>query len=293
MPAVIKLPHSAAPTSALGSGLARGSSGQRTPHDDVTTVAGLGPVSGGHPARGGGRGRGVLEGAVEVLDALSRFEPAGLSDLARLIGLPKTTVHRLLEQMTALDLVDRLDNGNYRIGGGLRRLGAPDRALHGLAQIGRAPVAALSARTRSAITLVVLRERTLVVAASGAVERGLDLSDAQTSRRLDTAVGQVLLAAAPESEPPSSMSPREWQRACTVIRRENAAFDRQDLVDGICCVAVPVRNRDGAVVAALASIMLARQIPVGVAEQIRHTAARLGQQLAGPLDGPTAFPAHS
>ncbi|MCK9896608.1 IclR family transcriptional regulator C-terminal domain-containing protein [Frankia sp. AgB32] len=231
----------------------------------------------------------MLEGAVDVLDALSRFEAVGLSDLTRLIGLPKTTVHRLLEQMTALDLVDRTDDGSYRIGGGLRRLAAPDRALHGLTRIGRPPVTSLSASTRSAITLVVLRERTLMMAAVAAPERGIDLRESRTSFRLDTAVGQVLLAAAPESEPPPSMSPRQWQRARAAIRREGAALDRQDLADGVCCAAVPVRNQDGAVVAALASVMIASQIPAGLVEQLRRTATQLGRRIPGSPTGPVAL----
>ncbi|CAO5236390.1 IclR family transcriptional regulator [Frankia sp. AgKG'84/4] len=234
------------------------------------------------------RGRGVLEGAVEVLDALSRFEAVGLSDLARLIELPKTTVHRLLEQMTALDLVDRTGDGGYRIGAGLRRLAAPNRGLHGLGRIGQAPVVSLSASTRSAITLVVLRERSMMVAAVAAPERGIDLRESRTSFRLDTAVGQVLLATAPGSEPPPAMSPRQWQRARTRIQREGVAFDRQDLVDGVCCAAVPVRNQDGAVVAALASVMIATQIPAGLVEQLRHTATRLGRRIPGSPTGPVA-----
>lgn len=54
------------------------------------------------------RGRGVLEGAFIVLDALARVPAgAGLSALARDTGLSKATVHRLLEQLVNLGAVQR------------------------------------------------------------------------------------------------------------------------------------------------------------------------------------------
>ncbi|KDA42674.1 transcriptional regulator [Frankia sp. BMG5.23] len=230
------------------------------------------------------RGRGVLEGAFDILDALSWFDSVGLSELARTAGLPKTTVHRLVEQMCALGVVDR-DSGGYRIGSGLRRLAAPDRSLHRLARIARDPVASLSAATRTAIALVVLRERRLVLATSAAGDRGIDLRGSTSSLRLDTAAGQMLLACQPELVPPPSMSEREWKRARAVIRREEAAFDQQDLVDGICCVSVPVRSRDGVVVAALTALVVAQRIPAGLVGRIRHAAGRLGGRLTGPLEG--------
>ncbi|MDT7566078.1 MAG: IclR family transcriptional regulator, acetate operon repressor, partial [Pseudonocardiales bacterium] len=68
-------------------------------------------------------GRGVLEGAFELLDVLSRMPSgAGLSGLSRDSGLPKATTHRLLEQLVALGAVQR-DGQRYYVGGALARLG--------------------------------------------------------------------------------------------------------------------------------------------------------------------------
>ncbi|MCL9760014.1 IclR family transcriptional regulator [Frankia sp. AiPa1] len=240
------------------------------------------------------RGRGVLEGAFGILDALSWYHSTGLSELARTTGLPKSTVHRLVEQLTAVGAVDRDGAGGYRIGAGLRRITAPDRSLHRLARMAREPVAALSAATGAAVAVVVLRDDQVVAATSAAAERGLDLGDSPTSRRLDTAGGQLLLAHRSDladrsdlvdrSDPagPPSMSPRQWQRALAEIREHHVAYDRQDLVTGVCCVSVPIRSLDGTVLAALTAMVLAPRLAPDLVDRLRHTATRLGTRLPGP-----------
>ena len=52
------------------------------------------------------RGRGVLEGAFALLEALRQHgDEAGVTELAVACGVPKSTAHRLLEQLVALDRV--------------------------------------------------------------------------------------------------------------------------------------------------------------------------------------------
>ena len=68
-------------------------------------------------------GRGVLEGAFELLDVLARCEDgAGLSMLARATALPKPTVHRLLQQLVAQGAV-QCHGPSYFIGSRLAQLG--------------------------------------------------------------------------------------------------------------------------------------------------------------------------
>jgi DNA-binding IclR family transcriptional regulator len=68
-----------------------------------------------------------VERAFAILKALS-VAPAGVSELADLVSLPKSTVARLLSTLEAMGAVDRVDEGtDYQIGQGLVELtGARD-----------------------------------------------------------------------------------------------------------------------------------------------------------------------
>ncbi|PXX68654.1 IclR-like helix-turn-helix domain-containing protein [Nocardia tenerifensis] len=90
-------------------------------------------------------GRGVLEGAFLLLDVLARVDESGPSRLAAASGLPKPTVHRLLQQLVAVGAVQRRA-GRYRIGPRLFSLGqawnpAPTAAQRPVRALAFAPFA--------------------------------------------------------------------------------------------------------------------------------------------------------
>jgi DNA-binding IclR family transcriptional regulator len=60
-------------------------------------------------------GVGVLDKAVRVLDALERG-PAPLAELASRTGLPRATAHRLAVALEVHRLVDRTEDGRFRLG---------------------------------------------------------------------------------------------------------------------------------------------------------------------------------
>ena len=63
-----------------------------------------------------------VERAFAILRALS-VAPAGVSEIAELVGLPKSTVARLLATLEGVDAVDRVEEGSrYQIGDGLVEL---------------------------------------------------------------------------------------------------------------------------------------------------------------------------
>ncbi|MEX1038949.1 MAG: IclR family transcriptional regulator [Acidimicrobiia bacterium] len=62
--------------------------------------------------------------AMKVIEALA-MSPAGLSEMARRVGLPKSTVARLLSTLEATEAVERTEEGRmYRLGPMIQRLSA-------------------------------------------------------------------------------------------------------------------------------------------------------------------------
>lgn len=275
--------------------------------------------TGDGPMRSGGRGtrggRGVLEGAFALLEALDGAGEAGLSRLASQTGLPKTSAHRLLDQLVALDAVER-SGGHYRIGARVFRLGCNWQPYPGLLTAAQGPLRRLARGEGATAALTVLRgSRTIVVAGAGSDASGYHipvLVRPGTTWPWPTAAGMVLAAhtaAGPPGARAAARGPEEgperpegregpggrgrgplpepahvsgavaWDRTAREIRERGAAFDRDTPVPGVRGVAVPVRTARGEVVAALCALVPAERDPVPLADALARTAGAVRDRL--------------
>ncbi|WP_406327325.1 IclR family transcriptional regulator [Streptomyces sp. NBC_00203] len=196
------------------------------------------------------QGRGVLDGAFALLDAVEQAGEARLSALAADSGLPKSTARRLLEQLVELGALER-SGGLFRMGSRMFRLGMGWQPSPGILAGARGPVHELARATGATVALFVLREgRTIAVTAvPGELEPLLPVRAGMTFP-WTTAAGKVLVAGAPSGLPVDG-PPGAWRREAATIRDAGFAVDHQEVVDGVCCVAVPLRDRTAAAVAAL------------------------------------------
>ncbi|MGW8762655.1 IclR family transcriptional regulator [Streptomyces sp. NPDC055815] len=224
---------------------------------------GTGPRTGGvaetaTPARQE-RGRGVLEGAFALLDALRRNgDEAGVTELALACGVPKGSVHRLLDQLVGLGAVERKGN-RYRVGPQLYRLGQAWEPHPGLRTAARLPLQRLRAVTGASVVLAVLREDMAITVSSvpGDLEPLLPVRDG-IAFHLDTAAGKALRGPL----------------------RGGAVFDREDVIEGVCCASLPVRAPDGRTVAALAGMVPAGRGLDALAQAVAEAGAAVTRALA-------------
>ncbi|MBE3010760.1 helix-turn-helix domain-containing protein [Microbispora sp. NEAU-D428] len=249
---------------------------------DVRDHAGAGP--GREPAvrTGTANGRGVLEGAFHLLDVLAAAEEgAGLSELARDAGMPKATTYRLLRQLANLGAVQQ-HGQRYFVGRRLARLGGawqPDPRLQAAA---REPVRLLSALTTTVTFLTVLEEDRVrvITAARGEIREvppvlpGSELAEA-------TAAGRVLLMQRPDGDTvPPGFTLAEWRRAQAAFRRSGSvAADHQEVLPGVCCVAVPVRRPDGEIVASVSALAVRPTVPAGLTELVLRASREITRNL--------------
>ncbi|EME60777.1 IclR family transcriptional regulator [Amycolatopsis decaplanina] len=215
-------------------------------------------------------GRGVLEGAFTLLEALDEHGgQAGLTQLTRTTGLPKTTVHRLLDQLAGLGAVERAGRG-YRIGSRVFRLGRfwqPE-----LRDLAKEWLPVLSARMRASLVLVVPREGRALVAA-GAVLPADDVPAWPGSPLPPgTAAGRLLAAHHPALAEPDADAPE--------IRESGYAAESETITAGLGCAAVGIRTPDGRVGAALAAVLPARRDPVSAVTWLTSTARSFSAALA-------------
>jgi IclR family acetate operon transcriptional repressor len=228
-------------------------------------------------------GRGVLDGAFAVLDALAHAENGmGLTALARASGLAKTSAYRLAEQLLDLGAVAHIDQ-RYYVGPRVANIGRrwlPDPQLR---EISQAPLHALAVQARCDMTALVILDgvRMRVVSATARLGGGFcpDALDAETVAR--TAAGRILYAArGVDAALPDCWTPSEWRQLRERIRDLRATVvEHQDAVPGICSVSAPVWYPNGDCAGALFAMMYATSLSASLPDLVLRAARRIDAAL--------------
>jgi len=210
-------------------------------------------------------GRSVTSKVTSILLTFTEGSEHSLTQIARQAGLPISTAHRLTAELASWRLLERTDDGNYRAGLPLRRMGAVDGTPPSLAERAPCVLEDLSAATKCRARLGVLRDLEVAyIQKQPGPSPTTSFSAAATLPVHATAVGRALLAFAPTRTVEMAIisglraytahtvtSPDRLRRALSVARLTRVAVTRWELEAGSCGVAVPVFGAGGDVVAAL------------------------------------------
>jgi DNA-binding IclR family transcriptional regulator len=228
-------------------------------------------------------GRGVLDGAFAVLEALADADGGlGLTALAGASGLAKTSAYRLAEQLVALGAVQRVHH-RYYIGARLGRIGQRWQPEPVLRQAAQAPVHTLAVQSRAMASLRILHGDGLRVICSTAPHGHAYLptpADRESTAR--TATGRVLYAtrAGTDGGLPGCWTAREWRQLRECIRDVHATVvDHQEAFPGICCVSAPVWWPNGSCAGAVTALLQAAKPTPNLRDLVVCAARRIGARL--------------
>ncbi len=242
-----------------------------------------------------------LEKAALVLDAFPRGSALTLAEVCTRTGLARSTVHRLLVDLTTLGWIDRSGH-TFELGLGLFQLGERVAVKHQLRSAAIPFMQDLYAVTGQTVHLAVRSgyDAVYVEKLYGHVPLPLP---SQIGGRLPltcTAVGKALLAfedaelrAQVLARPlrrytaNSITDPHQLARELDDIRRTGVAIEREESALGGCCLAAPVLLNGAPVAALSVSVPTDRFRPELLAPAVRTGALALGRVLAGP-SGPTS-----
>lgn len=217
--------------------------------------------------------------ALHVLLALEESpEGRGVTEIARALHLPKSAVHRLLVTFQAGGFVaQHADRRRYTLGPVLVRLGLRAADLLTPRRVARPYMEALAQEVGESVYLGVLCEESILVIEKVEPGQALRLApEVGTTLPLQqTALGLVWLACCPVEHrerllgvalPPASPLPpeRPWRNVrqeLSTIAQQGFAVSVETWNPDLCCVAAPVRNSHGALVAALAIAVPRRRMP--------------------------------
>ncbi len=199
-------------------------------------------------------GAGSIDKALDVLFHLhAEPAPQGVSAVGRALGLPKSSVHRLLQALARRGLVEREEGGLYRMGVGLVALGQAVLDREPLTLAARPVLEANARATGETFFLVAARGGRLVVldkAEGDGFLRAAPRVGAEVPA-FATAAGKIYRAFAPGEidwpTRPESYTDRTltdeaaFERAAAKTRKRGYARNQDEWIRGLAVVAAPVR----------------------------------------------------
>jgi IclR family KDG regulon transcriptional repressor len=206
--------------------------------------------------------------SIRLLKAFSEEQvEIGISDLAKRLGVAKSTVHRLAVTLVADGMLEQNpDTGKYRLGLSLFRLGSLVRRRMSVSNEARPLLRELREKVNETVHLAVLDGTDIMYV--------FDLESTQSIRmRSDvgvrkpaycTAEGQAILAyqpaeiveqvvrnGLPARTPQTVTDPLALKKVLESVRARGCAIEDEESELGMRCIAAPLRNDSGEVIAAI------------------------------------------
>ena len=214
-----------------------------------------------------------LERGLAILSAFRSGRPLlGVSELARDVGLSRSTTHRYIATLAALGYLDQDPSSRkYRLGPRVLDLGFSAINSMDLREVASPHLQALSDETGHTVNMAVLDGADIVYIdrcrTSQRGQRDIDLNLHIGSRlpAYCTSMGKVLLAGLPEDEQrsvvervdfaqrgPNTLTARdELLRELEHVKRAGLAVNNEELAYGLRSIAAPVHAQSGEVAAAI------------------------------------------
>lgn len=243
---------------------------------------------------------GLLDKALSLLPLVARAGTCSLTQVAGELALPLSTIHRLAQDLTRHGYLIRLGRGRYRLGPALLSLSAGLRLEDMLVDVARPLVQDLARDCRACVHLGSFDgDMVTYLLKRGFGREKIFSAEGMQLEAYCSGIGKVLLAYLPEADrarylaggpfvaltPRTITDPARLDEELTRIRTQGWALDDEEILTGLRCAAVPVRDRTGTVIAALSVSARLTAMPMqrvaDLLPLLHRTAEAIRQQLFG------------
>ena len=210
-----------------------------------------------------------LQRGLQIVEMVAEMsEPPTLSAIARKSKLNRSTAHHILKALVEFGyLVQAPETHIYSLSSKLFRLTRRNWTAEQLADIAAPFLEKLGSLTGESSSLAVIRDGQVIIAAKQEQDGPLRVVQRIGESRPAhcTAVGKVLAASMSDEEleeliertdfrkktPNTITSPTKFRKEMVTIRQNGVAFDNEEHIKGVRCLAVPVKDYTGNTRAAL------------------------------------------
>lgn len=242
----------------------------------------------------------AVEKALVILDVLEKEEIAGVTQIANTIGVNKSTAYRILATLESKELVEKdEETKKYKLGLGFLRYSTSILENMEITKIADSYLEELVGTTQETAHLCILSGNKAVFVgqkkSSEIISISAKIGDEEPV--YCSAVGKNLIAFLPEDELEKILDTIEFKpftlRTITSkqvlmahldkIREQGYAVDDEEIYNGVRCVAAPVRNHKGKVIASVGVSGPASRIQINDIEKfavaVKDVAAKISRRL--------------
>lgn len=207
--------------------------------------------------------------AAEILNLFSVEHPEwGISELAKTLTIPKSSTSALVSTMAEQGLLRRTATGRYKLGWRVMILSQVLLSTTDFRIEARPIMESLIARFGETVHLATLERGQIIYVDKLQGTRAIQVSVTGVGFRLPahcSGVGKVILASRPWEEVQQILqnmglpaltahtitTPEAFKDELARVAAQGYAYDIEEAVEELCCVAAPIRDHRGEVVAAL------------------------------------------
>ena len=242
---------------------------------------------------------------LDVLDAVADG-PIALTELAKKLGLTRSTTHRLANALIDRRFLTFAPRQGYQFGPKLLELGFLAQQQADVVQIARPHIEALAAATEDTVHLGVINDDRALYLDKIAGRRRVEISSRVGDRQPLTSTGlgkALLLDEHPErwqalfARDYAAGSAPDWNIWVERMRgytEAGRAYDLEENEDQIRCVAAPIRDASGKLVAAISVSSAAQYMDddrmATLSGDVRDTATAISRDLGWTDDSPRRAP---
>ncbi|MEW6403558.1 MAG: IclR family transcriptional regulator [Chloroflexota bacterium] len=242
----------------------------------------------------------TIQKAGELLALFDRDHTEwGVREVATKLKIAKSSAHDIMSSLAKLGFLNRTDENRYRLGWRLVTLSETLLATTELRKEAHPILEELAARYQETIHLAVLDDTQAVYLDKLEGRQAVRVELTSLGARLYahcSALGKVLLAYSPEAEvkriiqtaglprftPNTITDEEELLQTLAKIRKQGFAYDMEEILPDLCCVAAPIHNYTGQVIAAVSMSLPAYRFRRSQSE-FREGVIRTGKMISKRL----------
>ena len=236
-----------------------------------------------------------------LLDLFTPDRPEwGVSEAAEALGVPRSSAHALMTSLVEIGLLSTTGRGRYRLGWRIIELYQVLQSGLDLREAAAPILARLNEETGETVNLAVLDRGNVLYLDKVAARQQVSVQGLRVGTRLEphaTALGKALLAALTPADAAKLLGPgplRKYTQNTVTdpnvllaqledVRRTGLATEENELVLDVSCVASPIRDSYGSIVAAISVSVPSHRLRARrkeITQAVRSAANEISQRVA-------------